>query len=105
MAKLTMVGLILILAIYIGLFLYYRFAWKSYYHKRQVDGLVANIYATPALTDSFYIVYDKAYKDRHERITTRYFKKFWTEFLMVKYPLQNNWQYVVANMQDWAVYL
>jgi hypothetical protein len=98
-ARLITIGFILFLTIYFGVFLYYRFAWKSYYSKQLVDSLIANISDTRALTDSFYILYDKAYKDRHERITTRYFKKFWTEFLMVEYPLQNNWQYVTANMQ------
>ena len=99
--RLVAVGLLLVLTIYIGLFLYYRFACNSYYPKQQVESLVANINATPALTDSLYALYDKVYKDRHESITARYFSEFWTEFLLVQYPLQTNWQYVIANMQDY----
>ena len=104
LTKLIFLGLIFILTIYAGLFLYYSFAWKSNYSKQQVGTLIAKINATPALTDSFYNLYDKTYKDRHERITTRYFKTFWPEFLMVEYPLHNNWQYVIANMQTYKGY-
>lgn len=96
-----MIGLFIFLTIYIGMFLYYSFAWKGHYSKQQVDNIITRINSAPRLTDSFYILYDKVYKDRDEHITTRYFKKFWTEFLLVKYPLQNNWQYVTANMQDY----
>lgn len=99
--RLLLFGLILILTIYIGLFLYYRFAWKNHYSKQQVDNLIVSINSTPKLTDDFYTLYDKASKDRHEHITTRYFKEFWTEFLMLQYPLQNNWQYVTANLQPY----
>ncbi|MBO9203098.1 MULTISPECIES: hypothetical protein [Niastella] len=94
-------GFALILTIYIGLFLYYRFAWKNHYSKQQVESLIASINSTPKLTDSFYFLYDKVYKDRHEHITTRYLKQFWTEFLMLKYPLQNNWQLQTAYLQPY----
>ena len=104
LARLIIPVLIFILTIYVGLFLYYSFAWKSNYPKQQVDNLISKINATPALTDSFYILYDKVYKDRHERITTRYFRTFWTEFLMVEYPLHDNWQYVTATMQVYKGY-
>jgi hypothetical protein len=99
--KLLLFGFILVLTIYIGLFLYYRFAWKNHYSKQQVDNLIANINSAPKLTDSFYILYDKVYKDRHENITTRYLRQFWTEFLMVKYPLQNNWQLQAAYLGNY----
>jgi hypothetical protein len=99
--KLLTVGLIVILTLYIGMFLYYRFAWKNHYSKQQVDSLIADINSTPVLPDSFYVLYDRVYKDRHESITSKYLKQFWTEFLMLQYPLQNNWQYVAANMQPY----
>ena len=87
------VGLIFLIALYIGSFIYLRFGWKNHYPKLPIKNLITNINSSPTLTDSFYLLYDKAYKDRHERITTRYLKEFWTDLLMIKYPLQNNWQY------------
>lgn len=99
--RLLFFGLILVLTIYIGLFLYYRFAWKNHYSKQQVDTLIASINSTPKLTDSFYVLYDKVYEDRHEHITKRYLKQFWTEFLMLGYPLPNNWQLNAAYQENY----
>lgn len=86
---------------YISFFLYYRFSWRNHYSESQVDNIIASLDSSKALTDSFYYYYDKMYTNRHENITTRYFKNFWREFLIVQYPLQDNWQYVVANMQNY----
>lgn len=94
-------GVIAILTLYVGLFLYYKFGWRSHYSKPQVDNIVSTIQNTPKLSDSFYIVYDKIYSDRHEKITNRYWKNFWTEFITMNGPIHNNWQYVSANMQPY----
>ncbi len=102
--RLLVSGVIVIASFYIGLFLYFRFTWNNHYSKRQVDTLITSINSAPSLSDSFYDLYDKIYKDRHERITTRYFKVFWSELLMRKYPQDNNWQYVAANMQPYKGY-
>jgi len=95
------VGLGLLFILYLGVFFYYRLAWKSHYPEQQVNTLIANIKSAPKLTDSFYFLYDKCYNNRHERITARFFKGFWDEFVFAKYPLEDNWQYVVANMQEY----
>lgn len=84
------------MGIYIGLFLYYRFSWKNHYSKQQVNSLIASINSASKLSDHFYALYDKVYKDRHESITTRYIRGFWTDLLMLNYPLQNNWQLQTA---------
>lgn len=94
-------GLITILTLYVGLFLYFKFGWRNHYPKQQIDGLIFTIQNTPKLSDSFYIVYDKTYSNRHEKITTRYWKGFWTEFITIKKPIHDNWQFVTANMQPY----
>lgn len=98
--RLIKFGLITILLIYVGLFLYFQFGWTNHYSKKKVETLIAEVQNTQALSDSFYIVYDKFYSDRHERITTRYLKCFWSEFFMIKQPKRNNWQLITARMTD-----
>jgi hypothetical protein len=97
-------GLIAVLTIYIGLFLYFQFGWKNHYPKQQVETLIAEVQNTKTLSDSFYLVYDKVYSDRHERITTRYLKSFWSEFFMIKQPKKNNWQLITARMAEFKGY-
>lgn len=97
-------GLIAVLIIYVGLFLYFQFDWTNHYTKQQVETLIADVQNTQTLSDSFYIVYDKIYSDRHERITTRYLKCFWTEFFIIKQPKINNWQLITARMTDFKGY-
>jgi hypothetical protein len=97
-------GLIAILVIYVGLFLYFQFGWTNHYPKKQVETFIADVQNTRALSDSFYIIYDKIYSDRRERITTRYLKSFWTEFFMIKQPKKNNWQLITARMTDFKGY-
>ena len=94
-------GLITILTLYVGLFLYFQFGWRNHYPKEQVDNIISTVQNTPTLSDSFYIVYDKIYSDRHEKITNRYWKNFWTEFITMNGPIHNNWQYVSAGMQPY----
>jgi hypothetical protein len=65
-------GLIAVLTLYVGLFIYFQFGWTNHYPKQQVETLIADVKNTQTLPDSFYLVYDKIYSDRHERITTRY---------------------------------
>jgi hypothetical protein len=97
-------GLIAILVIYVGLFLYFQFGSSNHYPKQQVDNLIADIQNTKALPDSFYFVYDKIYSDRHERITTRYLKSFWPEFFMIKQKPRKNWQLITARMTEFKGY-
>ena len=91
-------GLIAVLTIYVGLFLYFQFGGSNHYSKQQVETLIANVQNTQVLPDSFYLVYDKIYSDRHDRITTRYLKSFWSEFFMIKQSEKNNWQLITARM-------
>lgn len=97
-------GLIAILTIYVGLFLYFQFGWSNHYPKKQVDTLISNVQNTQALSDSFYLLYDKIYSDRHERITTRYLKSFWSDVFMIKQPNKNNWQLITAGMTEFKGY-
>jgi hypothetical protein len=92
------------LTIYVGLFLYFQFGWLNHYPKQQVDTFITDVQNTQTLPDSFYIVYDKVYSDRHERITTRYLKSFWPEFFMIKQPKINNWQLITARMTEFKGY-
>jgi hypothetical protein len=97
-------GLILILTIYVGLFLYFQFGWTNHYPKQQVETLVTVVQNTQTLPDNFYLVYDKIYSDRHEKITTRYLKSFWPEFFMIKQPPKKNWQLITARMTEFKGY-
>jgi len=94
-------GVIAIVTLYVGLFLYFKLGWRNHYSKQQVDGIITTIQSAPTLPDSFYILYDKIYADRQEKITHRYWKAFWTEFITMKQPIQNNWQFVTANMNHY----
>jgi len=94
-------ALIAILSLYVGLFLYFQFGWRNHYSKYQVDNIISTVQKTPPLSDSFYILYDKIYSDRHEKITDRYLKNFWTEFISMQQPIQDNWQFVTANMNPY----
>lgn len=102
--RLLKFGLIAVLTIYVGLFLYFQFGWSNHYPKQQVETLIAEVQNTQTLPDSFYLVYDKIYSDRHERITTRYLKSFWSEFFMIKQPKKNNWQLITARMTEFKGY-
>jgi hypothetical protein len=102
--RLVKFGLIAILTIYVGLFLYFQFGWSNHYPKQQVDTFLADVQNTQSLPDSFYLVYDKFYSDRHERITTRYLKSFWSEFFMIKQRPKKNWQLITARMTEFKGY-
>jgi hypothetical protein len=93
-------GLIAVLTIYVGLFLYFQFGWSNHYPKQQVETVITDVRNTQTLPDSFYLVYDKIYSDRHERITTRYLKSFWSEFFMIEQPKKNNWQLITARKTE-----
>ena len=99
--RLIKFGVIAILTIYVGLFLYFKFGWSNHYSKQQVENIILTVQNAPTLSDSFYILYDKIYSDRHEKITHRYWKSFWTEFITMKQPIQDNWQFVTANMNPY----
>lgn len=101
--KLFIFGIIFVFTVYIGLFIYFQFAWKIHYPQLQVDNLITQINNSPALTDSFYILYDKIYKDRHEHITTKYLKEFWTE-PFVGPDHHKNWQKEIAWTQPYKGY-
>ena len=97
-------GLVVVLTIYVGLFIYFQFGWTNHYPKQQVETLIADVNSTQTLSDSFYLVYDKIYSDRHERITTRYLKSFWWEFFNIKQTKKNNWQLITARMTEFKGY-
>ncbi len=94
----------MILAIYVGLFLYFQFGWSNHYPKKTVFRLIDDVQETRTLSDSFYVVYDKIYSDRHERITNYYLKRFWPEFFMIEQPRRNNWQLITARMTEFKGY-
>ena len=71
---------------------------------KQVETLVTDIKNSQSLSDNFYLVYDKIYSDRHEKITTRYLKSFWTELFMIKQTPKKNWQLVTARRTEFNGY-
>jgi len=97
-------GLIIILTIYIGLYLYFQFGWSNHYTKQQVDSFIVEIQNTRKLSDSFYLVYDRFYSDRHERISVHYLRNFWTDYFMSKQNENNNWQLMTAWMLKFKGY-
>ncbi|NII29489.1 hypothetical protein HB364_30700 [Pseudoflavitalea sp. X16] len=94
--RLLKIGLISAIIIYVGVFLYLRFGWRQFYSKQEVDGIIATISNAPAFPEEFYSLYDKAYDNRQERITTRY----WTRFL-TDYPMRDNPQWAAANRMEY----
>lgn len=95
--RLFRIGIVSLFAFYLGLFLYYRFAWKLHYFEDDVLALTASINSAPAFPESFYNYYDKVYGDRHETVTKQYLIGFWKELLLMKPSAVYNWQYQVAN--------
>lgn len=85
-----------ILLLYIGLFIAYTYGSRMYYSKKEVKHVIAEIDRAPELPDNFYIIYDRLYNDRHEKITHRHLKTYWTEFLLDIKSRNKNWQYQAA---------
>jgi len=98
--KLFIFGIIFIFIVYIALFLYFQFGWKIHYPELKVGNLITQINKAPTLTDSLYWVYDKIYKDRHEHITIRYLKDFWTEPFL-GHNGHKNWQKEITYEQPY----